>query len=115
MAKAVVAADRARRSGIKQRLGTACQARAGGRLKTNRAPPVGACSTQMWPLWASSKALAMAKPSPARPPVSKRTKVSKMVSRSPGGTPEPISVTLIPTSPSVVRFASTVMTLPGGA
>ena len=41
--------------------------------KTKRAPPSGTSSTQIRPPWASTNVLAMASPSPARPPVSKRT------------------------------------------
>ena len=71
-----------------------------GRVKQKRAPPPGPSSTQIsWP-WASTKALAMERPTPVPPDVPLRLNMRKTSVRSARGTPGPLSSTATCTRPS---------------
>ena len=88
-----------------------------GTVKTTRAPRATSGSIQMSPPWASTKALAMARPRPALPPPPFWLNISKTRSRSSRAMPGPSSLTAISTRvaalPGAVR-AATRMTLSSG-
>ena len=73
----------------------------------NLAPRPGASSTVMLPWWASTIFLTMDNPSPA-PPLARvdcRQKRLKIDSRFSGGTPSPLSITLIdPSCPTTISM-----------